>query len=82
MRLMEYHDNPKMAKRDNSAQSNPVPTSSRPPRNIHLNTTIRLTTMFDDVRTGKVAAYDPDTNLVTLRREDEEGFSPLVDRLP
>ena len=30
---------------------------------------------------GEVAADDPDTNLVTQRREDEEDFSPLFDRL-
>lgn len=66
MRLMEHHDNNQMAKRDNSAHSSPAPTPSPPLQNIRLNTTIRLTTMFDDVRMGKVTAYDPGTNLVTL----------------
>lgn len=66
MRLMEHHDNSQMVKRENSAHSSPVPTPSPPLHNIRLNTTVRLTNMFDDVRTGKVAAYDPGTNLVTL----------------
>lgn len=66
MRLMEHHDNSQMVKRDNSAHSSPVPTPSPPLHNIRLNTTIRFTTMFDDIRTGKVAAYDPGTNFVTL----------------
>jgi hypothetical protein len=78
MRLIEHHDIPQMAKRDDSAQSSPVPTPSPPPRNIRLNTTRHLTTMF---KRGEVAADDPDTNLVPQRREDEEDFSPLSDRL-
>ena len=53
MRLMEHHDIPQMAKRDDSAQSSPVPTPSPPPHNIRLNTTRHLTTMFNDVQTGR-----------------------------
>jgi hypothetical protein len=70
MRLMDHHDNPQMVKRENSAHSSPVPTPSPPPHNIRPNTMLRLTTMFDDIRTGKVAAYDPGTCLVTLREYD------------
>ena len=69
MRLMDQHDNSQMIKRDNSTHSSPIPTPSPPPppHNIRPNMTLRVTTMFDDVRIGKVAAYDPGTSLVTLR---------------
>ena len=79
MRLMEHHDNSQMVKRENSAHSSPAPTPSPPLQNIRLNTTIRLTTMFDDVRTGKVAAYDPGTNLVTLHMKGSKpGLTTVV----
>ena len=78
MRLMEHHDNSQMVKRDNSAHSSPVPTPSPPLHNIRLNTTVRLTTMFDDIRTGKVAAYDPGTNLVTLRKRNVDHWIDVI----
>ena len=68
MRLMEHHDNPQVVKRDNSTHSSPVPTPSPPPTIIPVNSTLRLTTIFNDVRMGKVAAYDARSNLVTLRK--------------
>jgi hypothetical protein len=72
MRLMDHHDNPQIVKRDNSNQSSPIPTPSPPPNNIRANSIIRLTTVFDDVRTGKVVAYDAAANLVTLRTSREK----------
>jgi len=66
MRLMDQHDNPQIVKRDNSNHSSPIPTPSPPPNNIRVNSIVRLTTVFDDVRTGKVAAFDAASNLVTL----------------
>lgn len=72
MRLMDHHENTQMAKRDNSTHSSPVPTPSPPPHILRPNTTLRLTTLFDDVRTGKVAAYDPNTSLVTLRKTEDD----------
>lgn len=66
MRLMEHHDNPQVAKRDNSTHSSPVPTPSPPANNIPVNSTLRLTTIFNDTRTGKVAAFDARSSLVTL----------------
>lgn len=70
MRLMDHHDNTQMIKRDNSTHSSPVPTPSPPPtsHNIRPNMVISVTTIFDDVRVGKVAAYDQGTSLVTLRK--------------
>jgi len=66
MRLMDHHDNPQMAKRDNSNHSSPIPTPSPPPNNLRVNSIVRLTTIYDDIRTGKVVAFDNGTNLVTL----------------
>jgi hypothetical protein len=71
MHLMDQHDNPQnsnnnVAKRDNSNHSSP--TSSPPPASIRVNSILRVTTIFDDSRTGKVVAYDAASNLVTLRK--------------
>ncbi|UJR13471.1 hypothetical protein I4U23_000485 [Adineta vaga] len=58
-----------IVRRDNSNHSSPVPTSSSPPlssTNIRVNSILRVTTMFENTRTGKVVAYDPSSNLVTL----------------
>lgn len=65
---MEHHDNPQIVKRDNSNHSSPAPTPSPPPNNLRVNSIVRLTTIYDDVRTGKVVAFDNATNLVTLRK--------------
>lgn len=66
MRLMDHHDNTQFVKRDNSNNSSPIPTPSPPPTNLRVNSTVRLTTMFDDIRTGKVVAFDNTSNMVTL----------------
>ncbi|CAF0847282.1 unnamed protein product [Adineta ricciae] len=66
MRLMDHHENPQTVKRDNSNHSSPIPTPSPPPNNLRVNSTVRLTTIFDTVRTGKVVAFDNGSNLVTL----------------
>jgi hypothetical protein len=63
---MDHHDNPQIVKRDNSNHSSPIPTPSPPPNNLRVNSVVRLTTIFDDTRTGKVAAFDNGSNLVTL----------------
>jgi hypothetical protein len=76
MRPMDHHDNPQnsinnVIKRDNSNHSSPVPTPSSPPpplANIRVNSTLRVTTIFDVSRVGKVVAYDSSSNLVTLRK--------------
>lgn len=72
---MDHHDNPQnsindVVKRDNSNHSSPIPTPSSPPplANIRVNSILRITTMFDVNRVGKVVAYDPSSNLVTLRK--------------
>ena len=59
MRLMGDDD-------DHSEESpvNPIEQDSIP---IRVNSVVRLTTMFDNHRIGKVIAFDPKTNLVTLR---------------
>ncbi len=51
-----------VVQRDNS----PIP--SPPSANIRVNSILRVTTMYDAERTGKVVAYDPASNLVTLRK--------------
>jgi hypothetical protein len=66
MRLMDHHDNPQIVKRDNSNHSSPIPTPSPPPNNLRVNSIVRLTTIYDDIRTGKVVAFDNGSNLVTL----------------
>ncbi|CAF4051358.1 unnamed protein product, partial [Adineta steineri] len=66
MRLMDHHDNPQIVKRDNSNHSSPIPTPSPPPNNLRVNSIVRLTTIFDDTRVGKVVAFDNGSNLVTL----------------
>lgn len=67
MRLMDHHDNSQTAKRDNSNHSSPVPTPTTPPlNNLRVNSIVRLTTMFDEVRIGKVVAIDNQSNMVTL----------------
>ncbi len=63
------HDNPQnsinnVVKRDNS----PIPTPSPPSANICVNSILRVTTMYDAERIGKVVAYDSSSNLVTLRK--------------
>lgn len=63
---MDHHDNTQMVKRDNSNHSSPVPTPSPPPNDLPVNSLVRLTTIYDDVRTGKVVAFDNGSNLVTL----------------
>ncbi len=68
MRLMDQHENPQVVKRDNSNHSSPIPTPSPPPNNLRVNSIVRLTTIFDDTRTGKVVAFDNGSNLVTLRK--------------
>ncbi len=73
---MDHHDNPQNSinnniKRDNSNHSSPIPSSSSPSpltTNIRVNSILRATTIFDVTRTGKVVAYDPTSNLVTLRK--------------
>jgi len=74
MRPMDHHDNPQnsinnVVKRDNSNHSSPVPTPSSPPpplANIRVNSILRVTTISDVSRVGKVVAYDSSSNLVTL----------------
>ena len=69
MRPMDQNDNP-TNKPDNSNHSSPVPSPPPQPSsiaNIRVNSTLRLTTIYDVIRTGKVVAYDPSSNLVTLR---------------
>lgn len=74
MHPMDRHDNPQnntnnVEKQINSNHSSPVP--SPPPSlstNIRVNSILRITTMFDNIRIGKVVAYDAPTNLVTLRK--------------
>ncbi|CAF2331038.1 unnamed protein product [Rotaria sp. Silwood2] len=66
MRLMDHHDNSQIVKRDNSNDSSPVPTPSPPPNNLRVNSIVRLTTIFDDIRIGKVVAFDNGSNMVTL----------------
>jgi hypothetical protein len=75
MRPMDDHDNSQnstnnIVKRDNSNHSSPIPTPPPPPpsANIRVNSILRVTTMFDNSRVGKVVAYDPSSNLVTLRK--------------
>lgn len=41
-----------------------ISTSSQ----IRINSILRLTTMFNQQRIGKVVAFDPTSNLVTLRK--------------
>jgi hypothetical protein len=72
MRPMDDHDNSQnstnnIVKRDNSNHSSPIPTPP-PSANIRVNSILRVTTMFDNSRVGKVVAYDPSSNLVTLRK--------------
>ena len=72
MRPMDQSDNPQnssnnIVKSENSDHSSPIP-SPPPPPNIRVNSILRVTTIFDDNRTGKVVAYDPSSNLVTLRK--------------
>jgi hypothetical protein len=73
MRPMDHSDNPQnstnnVVKAENSNHSSPVPAPSPPPStNIRVNSILRVTTIFDDNRTGKVVAYYPLSNLVTLR---------------
>ncbi len=69
------HDNSQnsinnVVKRDNSNHSSPVPIPSSPPpsTNIRVNSILRITTIFDVSRVGKVVAYDSSSNLVTLRK--------------
>ena len=62
------HDNSQTVKRDNSDHSSPIPTPSPPPDNLPVNSLIRLTTIFGDVRIGKVVAFDNASNMVTLRK--------------
>ncbi|CAF1134196.1 unnamed protein product [Adineta steineri] len=75
MRPMDHHDNTQnstnnVLKRENSNHSSSPISASSPPltptTNIRINSTLRITTMFDNIRTGKVVAYDPSSNLVTL----------------
>ena len=40
------------------------------PLDIRLNSTLRLLTIFKDTRIGKVVAFDPTSNLVTLRENE------------
>lgn len=71
MRPMDQNDTPQNStKPDNSNHSSPVPSPPPQPSstaNIRLNSTLRLTTIYDVTRTGKVVAYDPSSNMVTLR---------------
>ena len=79
MRPMDQNDNPQnsTSKPDNSNHSSPVPSPPPQPTpsssssvipNIHVNSILRLTMIYDLTRTGKVVAYDPSLNLVTLRK--------------
>jgi hypothetical protein len=75
MRPMDQHDNPQnsinnVIKPGNSNHSSPVATPSSPPPlvNIRINSILRVTTIFDVSRVGKVMAYDSSSNLVTLRK--------------
>lgn len=75
MRPMDQNDNPQNStKRDNSNDSSPVPSPPPQPStstgNIRVNSILRLTTIYDVTRTGKVVAYDPSSNMVTLRTCD------------
>ena len=68
MRQMDQHDNSQNSiKRENSNHSSPVPSPS-PTINIRVNSILRVVTMFDVIRVGKVVAYDATSNLVTLRK--------------
>jgi hypothetical protein len=55
-------------KSDTSGHSSPVPTPSPLPTNVHVSSILRITTIFGDVRTGKVVAYDAATHMVTIRK--------------
>ena len=71
MRLMDHHENSQSnsnAKSDTSGHSSPVPTPSPSSANIRLNSILRITTIFGDVRTGKVVAYDAAAHMVTIRK--------------
>ncbi|CAF1202536.1 unnamed protein product [Rotaria sp. Silwood1] len=71
MHPMDHHDNLQnstnnVIKQDNNSnQSSPIP-SPPPSTNIRINSTLRVITVLDDIRIGKVVAYDPPSNLVTL----------------
>ncbi|CAF0918918.1 unnamed protein product [Adineta ricciae] len=87
MRPMDQHDNSQNSttnavRRDNSNHSSPIPMSSSPPStsaNIRVNSILRVTTMFDNNRTGKVVAYDPSSNLVTLHiKGSKPGFTSVA----
>jgi len=72
MRPMDQHDNPQnsintVVKPDNSNHSSPVATPP-PLVNIRINSILRVTTIFDVSRVGKVMAYDSSSNMVTLRK--------------
>ena len=42
--------------------------------NIHVNSILRVTTMYDVERIGKVVAYDSSSNMVTLRELRQENL--------